>query len=306
MPRPSTAAARLPAQEEDSLGARLARASAPWRISRQLRLLGRTPRREDETFRFAVLGDAEPGRFWLWRRLFNVAGVFERFVRELQAQDIDFSIQLGDMVSRGSERNYLRFFRDLGRWGVKVPYLPVIGNHDRRSPHGRSDAALYRELVGPTDYMFDRGAARFVSLDTSAGRLTAAQLSWLDRVLETDRRKLVFTHMPPAPLRRWTSIGRARGLAGFSRGAREFVEVVSRRRVDRVYLGHIHAFGVQDFGGVRYILTGGGGSPLYPSWVEDKFHHYLLVEAGPGGVRETVRCADGKSLSIPAAKVVLA
>ena len=44
---------------------------------------------------------------------------------------------------------------------------------------------------------------------------------------------------------------------------------------------------------------------LFPCGVSDRFHHYLVVSAGPDGLRETVRCADGRSLSIPQARVVL-
>ena len=287
----------------DSL--RLTRLSASWRTRVQLRRLKAESRGERESFRFAVLGDVEPGRFWVFRKLFNRAGAFERQVREIQTLDVDFSIQLGDMVSRGIRANYLRFFRELSRWKLTVPYLTVIGNHDRRFPHGRCDSELYRASLGPTNYAFDRGPARFAALDTSAGGLRASQLDWLDRVLDTPLRKIVFMHMPPACLRQWTSWGGLQGIGGFARGGSEMTRLFSERRVDRVYVGHIHAFGVQDYLGVRYILTGGGGSPLFPSGATDRFHHYLVAEVGPDGVSETVRLLSGGTLSIPKAKVLL-
>lgn len=214
-------------------------------------------------------------------------------------------MQLGDMVSRGTEANYLAFFEDLAAWDVTTPYLTTIGNHDRRFPHGVTDSRLYRSCFGPVNYSFDRGAWRFVSLDTSAQRVTPGQLHWLDGVLDTPLNTVVFTHIPPAVLRQWTDYGGARGVGGFQEGAEELTDILSRRAVRRVYLGHIHAFGVQDFKGVRYVLTGGGGSPLFPCGVTDKFHHYLVVSAGPEGLSETVRCADGRSMDIPQARVVL-
>lgn len=285
---------------------RLRSLSAQWRTDRQLeRLLSGRPRRPDEPFRFAVLGDAEPGRFWIFRKLFNVPGVFCRQLRGIQAHDVDFSIQLGDMVSRGVERNYLDFFEQLQGCGVSVPYLTVIGNHDRRYPHGVSDSRLYRSLFGRTNYYFDHGGARCVALDTSAKRVTDLQLKWLDRVLDTPLRKAVFTHIPPAALRAWTDYGGARGVGGFRRGAKELTGLLARRGVDRVYLGHIHAFGVQDYKGVRYVLTGGGGSPLFPSGVEDRGHHYLVVTASPRGFSETVHWADGRVMTVPRARVIL-
>src|SRR6185295_8963699 len=114
------------------------------------------------------------------------------------------------------------------------------------------------------------------------------QVRWLDCALDTPKRKIVCTHIPPVQLKCWTAYAGARALASFEEGALEFTRVVSRRGVDRVYIGHIHAFGVQDFEGVRYILTGGGGSPLFPSGVVDRCHHYLVATVSPGGVKETV------------------
>ncbi len=290
---------------EDAERSELLRLSAPYRTSVQLRRLSNAPRQTGEPFEFAVLGDVEPGRFWIWRKLFGVPGVFERQLRLLQSHSIDFSIQLGDMVSRGIVKNYLRFFRQLEGVGVEKPYLTVIGNHDRHNPHHRSNAHLYTTAFGKTNYSFERGGLRFVVLDTSAHGLTRRQLAWLDHVLDTPLSTIVFTHIPPACLRRWTDFGRSKGIGGFKRGAVEFAEIVSRRKVSRVYLGHIHAFGVQDYMGVRYVLTGGGGSPLFPSAVEDRFHHYIVVKVAPGGLKERVHGLDGRDFEIPEGRVLI-
>lgn len=293
-------AARRRAHDRD-----LADIAAPWRTKRQLARLDALKRYAHEPFKFAVLGDAEPGRFWVWRKLFNRPGVFETQVRRAQAEACDFTMQLGDMVSRGTPHNYLAFFEGLKAWEVTTPYLTVIGNHDRRFPHGVTDCETYRSCFGPVNYAFDRGAWRFVSLDSSAHRVSARQLRWLDRVVVDGRRTVVFTHIPPAVLREWTDYGGAKGLGGFSEGAAELADLLSRKQVARVYLGHIHGFGVQDYKGVRYVLSGGGGSPLFPSGVRDRFHHYLVVEAGPDGLRETVRSLDGREFPIPHGRVVL-
>jgi predicted phosphodiesterase len=282
----------------------LKKLSSPFRTNAQLQRLKDNARRPGESFSFAVLGDCEPGRFWIFRKLFNVPGVFERQVAAVQEQPIDFSLQLGDMVSRGIMRNYLRFFKSLNAAGIRKPYLTVIGNHDRLSPHHRSNALLYTASFGRTNYWYEHGDVRFVCLDTSAHGLTRHQLQWLDRVLQTEKRKIVFTHIPPACLRRWTDFGASRGIGGFKPGAVEFTEIASRWQVDRVYLGHIHGFGVQDYKGVRYVLTGGGGSPLFPSGVNDKFHHFIVARVTPQGIRETVHQLDRGSFEIPQGRVV--
>lgn len=283
----------------------LAQLSASWRSHAQLARLSAQRRQAHETFEFAVLGDAEPGRFWIFRALFNQPGVFQRQLSAIQEQAVDFSVQLGDMVSCGIPRNYLEFFRQLNDVRVVKPYLTVLGNHDRSYPHGRSHSRLYRSLFGRSNYYFDYGGTRFVSLDSSRARLTQLQLKWLRLVLDTGLRKIVFTHMPPVALRLWGGAGAAHHLGGFKRGAAEFMRLMSERGVARVYMGHVHCFGVQDIGGVRYVLTGGGGSPLFPSGAADKFHHYLTVSVGPAGVRERVHALDGSSFMIPSGKVVL-
>lgn len=282
----------------------LAQLAAPWRLRLHLSRLASNPRPSSAGFEFAVLGDAEPGRFWIFRALFNQSGVFERQLAAIQAQSVDFSIQLGDMVSRGLPGQYLGFFRKLNSIGVTKPYLTVIGNHDRSHPHGRSHSRLYRALFGRNNYAFDYGGVRFVALDSSRQRLTRAQLKWLAIVLDTPLRKVVFTHMPPVHLRLWGGAA-AHHMGGFERGARDFVGLMSVLGVDRVYMGHVHCFGVQDLRGVRYILTGGGGSPLFPSGAADRFHHYLTVSVSPRGFHERVHSLDGSSFQIPPGKVLL-
>ncbi|PCI31753.1 MAG: hypothetical protein COB53_12900 [Elusimicrobia bacterium] len=289
---------RSASRKKAAAGLRLEKLSAPWKRELQLEKLRAVGRESGEEFSFAVLGDAEPGRFWIFRKLFNKKGVFETQLRRVQSRPVDFSMQMGDMVSRGIKRNYLQFFRRLDHVGVRVPYLTTLGNHDRRFPHGRCDADLYRSFFGRTNYHFDHGGVRFVSLDSSLIRLTRWQLSWLDRILDFPGRKIVFTHIPPVGLREWTKIAWRREVAGFKVGADEMMEIFSARAVDRVYLGHVHAFGVQEYKGVRYVLSGGGGSPLYPVGQSNVFHHTLAVCIGPDGIRETLHPLHGRPIPV--------
>jgi hypothetical protein len=111
--------------------------------------------------------------------------------------------------------------------------------------------------------------------------------------------------MPPVQLSLWGGVGKVHELGGFIGGAREFAEIVSAAKVSRVYMGHVHAFGVQDHGGVRYVLTGGGGSALFPSGNDDRFHHYLTVEIAANSIKERVHMLDGKVFHIPQGLVLL-
>lgn len=279
--------------------------AARFRTERQLRRLSRLPTASGDRVSFAVLGDAEPSRFWIYRKLFNREGVFHDQMVDLQSQALTFTVQLGDMVPKGTLAHYEHFFRGLRRVWTGRPYLTVCGNHDRSRPNGKSHSTLYRSLFGRSNYLFDHGGVRFVVLDSSAKRVTKAQLKWLRMALDVPGRKIVFTHMPPVQLSLWGGVGKVHELGGFIGGAREFAEIVSAAKVSRVYMGHVHAFGVQDHGGVRYVLTGGGGSALFPSGNDDRFHHYLTVEIAPTVIKERVHMLDGKVFHIPQGLVLL-
>ncbi len=276
-----------------------------FRTERQLRRLSRLPDAAGDKVSFAVLGDVEPSRFWIYRKLFNREGVFHDQMHALQAQPLTFTVQLGDMVSKGTIPNYEIFLRHLRRAWIGRPYLTVIGNHDRSRPNGKSHSTVYRTLFGKPNYFFDHAGVRFVVLDSSAKRVTRTQLKWLKMTLDVPGRKIVFTHMPPVQLSLWGGVGRVHELGGFIGGSREFADIVSAAKVSRVYMGHVHAFGVQDHGGVRYVLTGGGGSALFPSGNSDSFHHYLTVEITHAGIRDRVHSLDGKVFSIPHGLVIL-
>ena len=107
-----------------------------WQTSRQLERLKDNPHSSLETVEFAVIGDAEPGRFWIFRKLFSQPAIFSKHLGSLRARPLDFIIQLGDMVSRGTVENYLSFFQILSETPPQTPYLTVIGNHDRSRPNG--------------------------------------------------------------------------------------------------------------------------------------------------------------------------
>ncbi|MEQ1918452.1 MAG: metallophosphoesterase [Elusimicrobiota bacterium] len=276
-----------------------------FRTERQLRRLSRLPDAAGDKVSFAVLGDVEPSRFWIYRKLFNREGVFHDQMHELQAQALTFTVQLGDMVSKGTISNYEIFLRHLRRAWIGRPYLTVIGNHDRSRPNGKSHSTVYRRLFGKPNYFFDHAGVRFVVLDSSAKRVTRTQLKWLTMALDVPGRKIVFTHMPPVQLSLWGGVGRVHELGGFIGGSREFADIVSAAKVSRVYMGHVHAFGVQDHGGVRYVLTGGGGSALFPSGNSDSFHHYMTVEITHAGIRDRVHSLDGKVFAIPHGLVIL-
>ncbi|MBI5203211.1 MAG: metallophosphoesterase [Elusimicrobia bacterium] len=268
------------------------------------------PVARDSTFKIAVIGDAEPGRF-SWERIFSPGkDAFARQLASIQSGAAKVVVQLGDFVSRGTVDNYRAHVRFLDE-RVRVPLLTVQGNHDRSRPNGSGDKSLYRAVFGPGDSYADVGGWRLVLVDTADRRLRPEQLAWLETALSGAERSLIFMHVPPAFLKGRIVAEEFQDMgadpegyhpfeAFFEEGSREFGELASRHRVARVYVAHIHAFGHARHLGVPYVLSGGGGSPLYPlppGWPA-RFAHYIDAELSPSGVRETVRKLDGSSFEL--------
>jgi len=323
-PRPAT-----PSSTADEMAAptvvppELAAAKGRVGIEAQLAKLGSSPA---ERFAFGVIGDAEPGRF-PWERVFSPGPhVFADQMTALQAAAPDFILQLGDFVSKGVPENYQKHVDWLDA-NARVPLLRCLGNHDRSRPNGDADKNLYDAVFGPRDYFFDRGGWRFIALDSSDRKVTAAQLAWLKSALAVPGRKVVFTHVPPAYLKKLKPLAEVGALETdsaafdeyqkndqksggfhdfftnyFDDGAAEFENLISSGGVAAVYMGHIHAFWAADHRGVRYVISGGGGSPLYPlppGYPKKRFAHYLTVTASPAGLTETVHPLKGAPFVLP-------
>jgi len=279
-----------------------------------------------DSFTFGVIGDAEHGRFW-WERIFSPEkAAFVNQWRTLQAAGADFALQLGDFVSEGDAKNY-RDHVKVVEAEAKRPLLRCVGNHDRSRPNGDADKNLYDAVFGARDYFFDRGGRRFVSLDTSDRKVTAAQLAWLKVALAVPGPKVIFTHVPPDYIKSITPLKEVGALEEWSTekgaqdeqkgylsdfftnyfkdGSKEFEDLVTNGGVKAVYMGHIHAFWAADHKGVRYIISGGGGSPLYPlppGYPKKKFAHVLRVVADKNGLTETVVPYKGTPFTLPPVK----
>ena len=281
------------------------------------------------TFKFGVIGDAELGRF-PWERIFTPGlNAFTDQMAALQAAAPDFILQLGDFVSEGVPENYLAHVAWMEA-SAHVPLLRCIGNHDRSRPNGDADKNLYDAVFGPRDYYFDRGGWRFIALDSSDRKLTGSQLKWLKDALNSPARKVIFTHVPPKYLKALKPLAAVGTLETtseeydtmqandqksggihdfftnyFEDGSAEFDDLVSHGNVAAVYMGHIHAFWAADYKGVRYVISGGGGSPLYPlppGYPKKRFAHYMTVAASPSGLVETIHPYHGSSFVLPPVK----
>ena len=192
---------------------------------------------------------------------FGVGGTMERdmgaAVRRFEARHpADVLATLGDNDYTESpsafHTNWTRAFGWLGAAGVTP--AGSLGNHDWIVDHGRYE---YDELAMPrASYRRRLGDLELFILNSNriGDRQTARLSRWLEA--STARWKVAVFHHPPYT---------CGGHLGDERVQRRWVPLFERFNVDLVLSGHDHNY--QRFrarNGVRYVVDGGGGAPLYP------------------------------------------
>jgi len=210
-----------------------------------------------DVVRFAVYGDMRGGH-----------AVHGRIVESILADAPDFAVVTGDLVMRGSdEADWQRFFHVSGELLARVPFYPAVGNHDlgRSGDEQRSIGEIFSFPSGPSRpdgahwYSFDVAGVHFSMIDSNAYE-SEEQLSWLRDDLAAARRagaRALFAAVHDGPY--------SRGLHGGNRVARErYAPLLARAGAVMLFSGHDHIYQRGEVDGLRYIVSGGAGAPLYP------------------------------------------
>ncbi|MEM9071290.1 MAG: metallophosphoesterase [Myxococcota bacterium] len=189
--------------------------------------------------------------------------VHRRLVEQMQQEDDPrFVLHTGDYVEVGGRPgDWSIFFRIASPLLSRVPIYPTLGNHEIYGPGGRMRYDRYlntperREAWQAWTY----GPLRLISLDSNDDWLPGgAQHEWLKAEL-ADRKGatfvIVFVHHGP----------RSSGRHGDQRemAALGIPELLGDAGVDLVLSGHDHMYERGDYDGLKYVVTGGGGAPLY-------------------------------------------
>jgi predicted phosphodiesterase len=211
-----------------------------------------------DVIRIGVYGDVRGGH-----------GIHRRIVDAMLSEALDLVVVTGDMVLHGSdEADWQQFFTMTGEMLAQLLYFPAVGNHDlgwdgadvaRRAqevftlppgPAGRPDDAYW--------YSYDLADIHLVFLDSNAYE-RPEQERWLTADLTAARANharaiIALTHDGPY----------ARGLHRGRAIARDrYVPILAAHHVDLLLAGHDHLYQRGEAGGIRYIVSGGGGSSLY-------------------------------------------
>jgi MYXO-CTERM domain-containing protein len=230
-------------------------------------------------------------------------------VRAMLELPTDFIVNTGDLVQDGaSDPNWQSFF------DVEAPLLrsrnvfSCVGNHEVTDGAGVN----YLRYFGPTYDAHGGGKpklygsfrwanTRFFLLDAFESFESSLERAWLDDELaRADAEpgltwRIVVMHQSP-----WS----AGPHGGSSRALRAGIpELLAAHHVDLVLAGHDHIYERGLASGVRYVISGGGGAPLYE--VEHRLastrkveavHHVIVFTVDGDSARLVTKRDDGSVL----------
>lgn len=242
----------------------------------------RTAGNPNQPFTFLVYGDCRSHRDLH-------LSVVEAMLEERAA----FAVNTGDMVADGAKiRLWYQFFRIERPLLRSLPVYPVLGNHELQGSWKRGVAAFRRYFDVPKNgpergvtYSFVHGNSLFLVLNSNASFVGTTQTAWARAQLEAAssnpaiRHIFVFMHHSPY----------ASGIHGENDDAQiaGLPRILTKYGVDALFAGHDHVYERGEADGLRYVISGGCGAPLYP---RRKINHYTAwFESTTHFVRVTVR-----------------
>lgn len=228
-------------------------------------------------------------------------------------------LHVGDFVEDGLEEGAwaTEFFTPAADMLRQIPLFPVLGNHE----YSDSDNGqmwyfdLFDTPANGTDYgneewyAFTQGSVRLIVLNTNAPHeFGSQQYTWLLGELQSVEYaattwQIIFFHHPPYSDRIAVDV------------RTHLVPLFHEHGIDIVFSGHDHNYRhvkVSDpvFGTtIDYVVTGGGGAPLYapaalepdplrtliPIWAEAVLHHCIL-DATPNSLLFRALKNDGTEI----------
>lgn len=221
---------------------------------------------------FGVCGDSQDDR----------KGVFPRILAAVRDSDMEFLLHTGDLERPGGTRSWAGFKAKTA--GFPKPLRVVIGNHEIRGGTREEFARFFG--LRSTSYGFTHKDVRFLVLDNADGTLPGPLLDWLDRELAEHpkgkngiARIVVAMHFPPQT----DGIFPHGTKSGYGEQSVNLLKILLKGKVDLVLCGHEHMQMVDDWSGIKVIVSGGAGAPVIPF---QKYGFYR-IDVKADGIRET-------------------
>jgi hypothetical protein len=195
-------------------------------------------------FSFAVVGDARDHAQWATVAQ-GVLGKHPRFV-----------LTTGDAVGFDSDAAWRDYYAAAAPLFASTPVFAVSGNHDVGGGFAAYNPAPASTSHSPDWYAFAYGPAAFVAIDTNQAE--GAQAPWLKATLQSVKGGplFVFHHHPLYSC----------GAHGSNPQLQQWLQpLLEAAQVTTDFAGHDHDLIYwSPINGVRYVVSGGGGTVLYP------------------------------------------
>lgn len=219
---------------------------------------------------FIVFGDNHAGLFFDDSATLKLAARMNREGR-FKKMPVDFVISPGDVTFRASAWDYRNWNKIKSR--IKYPVLCGMGNHD--NDRDEKEEKLFRKYNGAKEFSFANKNSYFMVLDDNDGGLTDKQLARFEEELKASSAYVNrFVIMHKAPISPYQQSWYRPELSPW---AYKFMKLCEKYSVDIVFSGHEHMSKTMSFGGVTYVITGGGGIiTQIPEW-DGGFLHYVVV-----------------------------
>ena len=225
-------------------------------------------------------------------------------VRAVRAMPSDFLVNTGDVVEDGgSASDWQAFFDVEGPVLRERALFLAIGNHELYDDNAGANFARYFGYPDPAGTPKPYGTVRWGDVrlfflngmhDWSSGE----ERQWLERELgKADaepalRWRIAVVHHGP-----WSS--GPHGANGKLLDA-HVPQLLLQHGVDLLLAGHDHIYERGDGDGLKYVISGGGGAPLYrvaqvvpTTRKAESSYHFVEVRASTDGVRVVAHRADG-------------
>ena len=176
----------------------------------------------------------------------------------------DFVLQTGDMAENGKDSALWATFFDIEHELLRqTSFFPSLGNHDRNA----SEFYDFFQTRTPY-YSFNWGNAHFIVINTDIANVSTSKIArdefwerqtkWLEEDLAANQKadyRFVVGHHPP-----FTAVERRQGDNPHMTALTPMFE---KYHVTAGLFGHDHNYQHYLKNGVHYIVSGGGGAPLY-------------------------------------------
>ena len=226
--------------------------------------------RTDDSFTFAVVGDSRKANPFEGLRDTIVNKTRRLIIDKIVESNPAFLVNTGDLILKSAEKEDWQEFKKLNQVfkDRKIPYYPVLGNHDYRGNQAAAMADYFDYFPVLNEqlwYTLTYTNCGLIMLDSNFTKLSkediARQNKWLEYTLSKYRDDsnisfvLVFFHHPPFTNSRYNQPDK--------QAQANFVPLLNKfSKVKFVFNGHTHSYERFRIKAINYVVTGGGGAPL--------------------------------------------